>query len=108
MSTGLNGTPMPSFADALPAEQRWAITDYIVSLSGTEGPRYTNLVIAKPVQDQIDLKNGAASFASAPVARLPIVGQIMASGDDPRGQRGRTTTRSRSASTARSSACPIP
>ena len=25
MSTGLNGTPMPSFLDALPPEQRWAI-----------------------------------------------------------------------------------
>ena len=32
MSTGLNGTPMPSFLDALPPEQRWAITDFIVSL----------------------------------------------------------------------------
>jgi mono/diheme cytochrome c family protein len=80
MTTGLNGTPMPSFADALPAEQRWAITDYIVSLSGTEGPQYTNLVIAKPVQDVIDLKNGVASFANAPVARFPIVGQIMEPG----------------------------
>ena len=34
MSTGLNGTPMPSFADSLTPEQRWAITDFIVSLSG--------------------------------------------------------------------------
>jgi mono/diheme cytochrome c family protein len=80
MTTGLNGTPMPSFADALPPEQRWAITDFIVSLSGTDGPRYTNLVIAKPAQDPIDLKNGAAMFASAPVARFPIVGQIMEPG----------------------------
>jgi hypothetical protein len=80
MTTGLNGTPMPSFADALPAEQRWAITDYIVSLSGTDGPGYTNLVIAKPVLDAIDLAKGAASFASAPVARLAMVGQIMEPG----------------------------
>ena len=35
MSTGFNGTPMPGFVDALTEEQRWAITDYIVSLSGT-------------------------------------------------------------------------
>ena len=49
MSTGLNGTPMPSFADALTPEQRWAITDFIVSLSGSDGPGYTNLVIAKHV-----------------------------------------------------------
>ena len=76
MSTGLNGTPMPSFADSLTPEQRWAITDFIVSLSGTEGPKYTNLVVAKYVLDPIDLARGAENFASAPVARFPIIGQI--------------------------------
>lgn len=80
MSTGLNGTPMPSFADSLTPEQRWAITDFIVSLSGSDGPDYTNLVVAKHVTGQIDLAKGAASFASAPVARLPLVGQIMEPG----------------------------
>jgi len=76
MTTGLNGAPMPSFADSLPSEQRWAITDYIGSLSGSDGPRYTNLVVAKPVQEPIDVAKGAASFESAPVARFPILGQI--------------------------------
>ena len=80
MSTGLNGTPMPSFLEALTPEQRWAITDFIVSLSGNNGPGYSNLVVAKHVQDPIDLAKGAASFASAPVARFPIVGQIMEPG----------------------------
>jgi len=81
MSTGLNGTPMPSFSDALKPEERWAITDFIDSLSrGSDGPGYTNLVIAKHVKDPIDPGKGAASFASAPVARLPIVGQIMEPG----------------------------
>ena len=80
MTTGFNGTPMPGFLDALTPEQRWAITDYIVSLSGTEGPRYTNLVIAKHVEDPIDLARGAALFESAPVARFPIVGQIVEPG----------------------------
>ena len=79
MSTGLNGTPMPSFLDALQPEQRWAITDFIVSLSD-EGPGYTNLVTAKHVADSIDLKKGAASFESAVVARFPIIGQIMEPG----------------------------
>ena len=80
MTTGLNGTPMPSFADSLSVEQRWAITDFIESLSGTNGPGYTNLVIARHVQDPIDLSKGAANFASAPAARFPIVGQIMEPG----------------------------
>jgi mono/diheme cytochrome c family protein len=82
MSTGLNGTPMPGFNDdALKPEQRWAITDFIDSLSGTNGqPGYSNLVVARHVQDPIDLAKGAASFASAPAARFPVVGQIMEPG----------------------------
>jgi mono/diheme cytochrome c family protein len=80
MSTGFNGTPMPSFSDSLSVEQRWAITDYIVSLSGGDGPGYSNLVIAKHVSTPIDIAKGAASFAAAPVARFPIVGQIMEPG----------------------------
>jgi mono/diheme cytochrome c family protein len=76
MTTGLNGTPMPSFADSLMPEQRWAITDFIASLSGSTEPGYTNLVVARAVQDPIDLARGAASFETAPVARFPIIGQI--------------------------------
>ena len=80
MSTGLNGTPMPGFVDALPPEQRWAIADFIDSLSGSGGPGYANLVVAKHVEDPIDLAKGTASFASAPAARFPVVGQIMEPG----------------------------
>ena len=80
MSTGLNGTPMPGFLDALSVEQRWAITDFIDSLSPANGPAYANLVIAKYVQDPIDVAKGAAIFAQAPPARFPIVGQIMEPG----------------------------
>lgn len=80
MSTGLNGSPMPSFLEAITPEQRWAITDFIVSLSGSNGPGYSNLVLARHVPDPIDLAKGAASFASAPAARFPIVGQIMEPG----------------------------
>jgi mono/diheme cytochrome c family protein len=81
MATGLNGTPMPGFGDdALKPEQKWAITDFIDSLSGGGSPGYSNLVVAKHVLDPIDLAKGAASFASAPAARLPIIGQIMEPG----------------------------
>ncbi len=80
MSTGFNGTPMPSFLEALTPEHRWAITDFIASLSGSNGPGYTTLVVAKHVLDPIDLAKGAASFESAPVAHFPIVGQIMEPG----------------------------
>ena len=32
LSTGLDGTPMPSFADVLPPEERWALVHYLLSL----------------------------------------------------------------------------
>ena len=80
LSTGLNGTPMPSFVEALQPEQRWAIADYITSLSGGDAAGYTNLVVAKHVVDPIDLTKGAASFETARVAHFPIVGQIMEPG----------------------------
>ena len=80
MSTGFNGTPMPGFGDdALKPDQKWAITDFIDSLSG-EAAGYSNLVVAKQVLDPIDLAKGAANFASAPAGTAAIVGQIMEPG----------------------------
>ena len=77
ITTGLNGTPMPAFGEALQPDQRWAIADYIDSLSGGgDGPRYTNLVVVKHVPDPIDLAKGAANFESARAARFAIIGQI--------------------------------
>ena len=39
MTLGLDGTPMPSFGDALSDEERWAIAYYILSLSAWRDPR---------------------------------------------------------------------
>ncbi len=36
-TTGLNGTPMPSFGDLLSDEERWALADYIRSLAPRRG-----------------------------------------------------------------------
>lgn len=33
ISTGLNGTPMPSFADVLTIEERWHVANFVISLS---------------------------------------------------------------------------
>jgi mono/diheme cytochrome c family protein len=80
MTTGLNGTPMPAFGDALTPEQRWAITDYMYSLGEADHAKYAMLISARHVDDPIDLTKGAASFEGAKVSRLPIVGQIMEPG----------------------------
>jgi cytochrome c oxidase cbb3-type subunit 2 len=38
MSTGLSGTPMPSFKDSLPEQDRWALAYYVLSLSAFKDP----------------------------------------------------------------------
>ena len=38
MTVGLDGTPMPSFADSLSDDERWALAYYVVSLSAWTDP----------------------------------------------------------------------
>lgn len=38
MTTGLSGTPMPSYRDALPEEDRWALSYYVLALSAFKDP----------------------------------------------------------------------
>jgi len=79
ITTGLNGTPMPAFGEALSAEQRWDLTDYIYSLGGGESPNYSALLTAKKTTEEIDLAKPEL-FDQAPPAFFPIVGQIMQPG----------------------------
>lgn len=83
MSVGFNGTPMPGFADALSEEERWQITDYMLSLawSDPEDP-YADYLTAVGVDVEIDLDDADALFADAEAepALLPVVGQIIQSG----------------------------
>lgn len=80
LSTGLNGSPMPSFADALKPEDRWHLTDFIYSLSPSDEPRYANLVMARHLDEPIDLAKGEALFSGAEPALFPVIGQIMEPG----------------------------
>ncbi len=38
MSTGSSGTPMPSYRDSLPEEDRWALAYYVLALSAYKDP----------------------------------------------------------------------
>jgi mono/diheme cytochrome c family protein len=79
-STGLNGTPMPSYADVLQEEDRWHLVNYIYSLGSGDAPDYRSLVVASFLEDEIDLAKGEELFAEVPSARFPLVGQIMEPG----------------------------
>lgn len=79
-STGLNGTPMPTYAESLEVEARWDLVNYMDSLGEGEDPNYTDLLVVVPALDEIDLSRGEELFAHAPKARFPLVGQIMQPG----------------------------
>jgi cytochrome c oxidase cbb3-type subunit 2 len=58
MSTGLNGAAMPSFAENLTEEQRWAISYYVLSLSAYIDPLHRKkLNIAEQAKAALDDPN---------------------------------------------------
>jgi cytochrome c oxidase cbb3-type subunit 2 len=75
-TTGMNGTPMPSFAESLTDEQRWQLVDYIVSLEPREEPGYDELLQVAWSDEELDPARGAELFAAAPPAYFSVVGQV--------------------------------
>ncbi len=78
-STGLNGTPMPSYADSLEVEDRQHLVNYVYSMGDGDDPNYGTLITAVYSEDAIDLQDAEAleaQFADAPMTRFPLVGQI--------------------------------
>jgi mono/diheme cytochrome c family protein len=75
-TTGMNGTPMPSFAESLSDQERWQLVDYINSLDPRDAPGYAELLKVQRTTDEISLEKGKELFATAPPAYFPVVGQI--------------------------------
>jgi mono/diheme cytochrome c family protein len=81
ISTGMNGTPMAGFQSALSDEQRWLLVDFITALSGgATDAGYANVLVARPVDGDLDLERGRELFADAKTARFPLFGQIVQPG----------------------------
>ena len=79
-TTGLNGTPMPSYEDSIPEDKRWDLVDYIYSLSDRDEPDFSTTLVAEPVLGDLDPTRGAELFANASTAYFPIVGQVIEPG----------------------------
>ena len=63
VSTGLNGTPMPSYADVLSAKEHWALVYYILSIATRERPRGMMGLIGEEVQGmKIDMRAAMAGM----------------------------------------------
>ena len=78
-STGLNGTPMPSYGDTMANEDRWDLVNFIYDMADSDTPDYNSLLVVKRVEEEIDLTN-AELFDTAERARFPMVGQIVEPG----------------------------
>jgi mono/diheme cytochrome c family protein len=75
-TTGMNGTPMPSFAESLSDEERWQLVDYIASLDPRDAPGYDELLRVAWTDEELDLGRGRELFAEAPAAHFAVVGQV--------------------------------
>ena len=76
--TGLNGTPMPSYQQSITEEDRWALVDYVWSLSRST-PDYGTVATAIGQHVPVDI-NDPELFADAPATYFPIVGQVIEPG----------------------------
>ena len=63
ISTGLNGTPMPSYADALAPKERWALVSYILSIATREKPSGMMGLVGEEVEGmRIDMRAAMAGM----------------------------------------------
>jgi cytochrome c oxidase cbb3-type subunit 2 len=63
LSTGLNGTPMPSYADVLSAKERWALVHYILSIATRERRRGMMGLVGEEVEGmRIDMRAAMAGM----------------------------------------------
>lgn len=70
MTTGLSGTPMPSYQQSLPDEDRWALAYYVLSLSAFKDP-LTGEPLDIPPEARTALNDPALEASSSEQAYAP-------------------------------------
>ncbi|HJM05248.1 MAG TPA: ethylbenzene dehydrogenase-related protein [SAR324 cluster bacterium] len=76
-TTGINGTPMPSFAKNISGEDRWHLANYIASIAATEFSEGVVLKALK-VENPLPLDPEAEVWKNLPFLRIPLAGQVIA------------------------------
>ena len=79
--TGLDGTPMPSYSDALAAnvvtdDQLWSLAHYVKNMGGN-APRVREVVVAAQIEGNLPASPGDSAWNAAEGFYLPLVGQII-------------------------------
>lgn len=82
--TGMQGSPMPSFADALvdaegnlDEQKRWDLANYVDSLSADINPGLPEALVGRRIEGDIPDDPAAAEWQNAPATYVPLAGQIM-------------------------------
>jgi DMSO reductase family type II enzyme heme b subunit len=76
-NTGLNGTPMPSFADSLDNEKSWHLANYVRSLSPPTRPALDVTIKALKVAGDVPINPGAPEWQQAEERLFPMIGQVV-------------------------------
>jgi DMSO reductase family type II enzyme heme b subunit len=77
LRTGLTGSPMPSFADALSEEDTWRLVNYILSLSPEEPPEPAVLLASQSIDGPLPADPEDPLWAELPPAYYPLTAQLM-------------------------------
>jgi DMSO reductase family type II enzyme heme b subunit len=76
-STGLNGTPMPSFFDVLTDEERWALSAYVKSLQVNQ-PTEQSAVTARRIEQPLPTSPDDPAWEQAQAVSFYLTGQVIA------------------------------
>lgn len=81
LRTGLDGTPMPSFSDAIESqvisdEQLWRVAEYVRSLSSQDAPAVRDVIRARLVTS-LPAGPGDTAWSQVEPYYVPLVGQIV-------------------------------
>lgn len=76
-STGVDGTPMPSYADSLAEDERWALAHYVASLQTKEEPSAAVVLRAGRAAGELPKEPGDPRWQAAPYLVMPLAGQVI-------------------------------
>jgi DMSO reductase family type II enzyme heme b subunit len=77
-STGLDGTPMPSYADSFNEDDRWALAHYVKSLQTSEEPGAPVVLEASKVRGELPNDPNDPRWKDTPFLAVPLAGQALA------------------------------
>ncbi|MFW6089106.1 MAG: c-type cytochrome [Gemmatimonadota bacterium] len=82
MMTGLDGTPMPAYSDAVASDvvttdEMWHLAHYVESLAPTPEPRTSDLISAARIEGELPSSPDDGAWDEARAAFVPLVGQVI-------------------------------